>query len=574
MLIIVLLLGLVLMFAMDRFRAESVAIGGLALATILGLVPLGQVFSGLTSPAAITVIEVLLIVQVLRRARLFGQMGGWLQARLHHPRRAVLGLCVLAALLSSVMNNVAAFSLMLPVCVSVMARNRIPARWMFLPLSYATLLGGAWTSIGTPPNLVAGALLTQATGRTYAFLDFAPVGLAASAAALAVMVFWLPRSLMTEDDLPQEDEESTLFRHVMTELLVWSDSSGQTTVAMIEEEMGGRIRNIVRDGRRVFPLKPETPVMLQDRLLVEAHPAKLDACLATGSFTYALARRGHHRRRAAAVVMPHSVMLGSCMATLDPEVAAGVTILGVEGEPARFEGPFEELPLRVGNRLRLEGESQALRAFIAYFDLVEVADEQEAASSPVGVISMIVFVFGVVAAALGLVAAELALGGVVVVFCLAGWLDLRLGLRNLNWSIIILLVAMLPLGSALGTTGAAAGIAHALVDWLPVQGGAAAVFLLLALAMLITPFVNNTTTLAILAPIALEVARAEGLSPQMLLMAVTVGASLDFLTPFGHHNNTLAYSLGSYRFRDFLRAGWPVSLAAGFAAGVALLLYW
>ncbi|WP_137131023.1 SLC13 family permease [Rhizobium sp. FY34] len=573
-LIIALLLGLLALFATDRFRLETMAIGGLALAAVLGLVPLGGIFSGLTSPAVITVIEVLLIVQAISRSHIFDRIGGWLNRRGLRPHWLVIALCAVAACLSSVMNNVAAFSLMLPACFSVMAQNRIPARWIFLPLSYATLMGGLWTSIGTPPNLIASTLLQQATGKPFAFLDFAPAGIAATLCGLLVMAAWLPRSLYVGVPAGEAPEEISPTRRVMTDLVALPRGSGRQTVGQLEGMLEGRVRNVVRAGKRLFPLKPDSIVSDGDHLLVEAHAVRLEACLASGAFAYAGGGENSRGQQIAAVVMPHSVLVGSCVASLDPDNVPGVTILRIEGESGRFEGAFEELPFRVGNLLLLEGEASAIRSFIGYYDLIEVAGNDGAARAATGWMPLLVFALGVSVSALGLLAPDIALGAVVAIFCLMGWLDLRLGLRNLNWSIIILLVAMLPLGTALATTGAAAAIAHGLIGLMPMASAPVAVIVLLTLAMLITPFVNNTATLAILAPVALEVARATGLSPQMLLMAVTMGASLDFLTPFGHHNNMLAYSLGSYRFIEFVKVGWPVSLATGLAGAVALLFYW
>jgi di/tricarboxylate transporter len=153
-------------------------------------------------------------------------------------------------------------------------------------------------------------------------------------------------------------------------------------------------------------------------------------------------------------------------------------------------------------------------------------------------------------------------------------LDLRVALAELNWPIVLLLVAMLPLGEAVSRTGAATTIAVALTGVVPTPAPLAVCTLVLGLAMLITPFVNNATTAVILGPIALEIAAETGTSPALLLMAVAIGASCDFLTPIGHHNNTLAYGLGGYRFLDFPRLGWPVSVASLVAGVTACVLVW
>ncbi|MCO5732139.1 SLC13 family permease [Rhizobium sp. SSA_523] len=572
-LIIGLLAVLLAAFASDRFRAESVAIAGLVAGTVLGLVPADRVFSGLTNPAVITVVEVLLIVHALARSHIFDRLGEILNRRFTEPRTKIMALCGLAACLSSVMNNVAAFSLMLPACFSLMARGRMPVRWIFLPLSYATLLGGLWTTIGTPANLVASTFLQRAGLAGFSLLDFAPVGILATAAGLLILAYWLPRTLMAED-APEAEADSLALSRVSTELQIQSFDDPAPSVAALEASLGGRIFNIIRDGRRLFPLRPETAIGPSDRLLVEADPKALERALAAGAVSYFRKAASGERRRISAVVMPHSLLAGSSIAAQDLSDDRGVEILQVEGEPLRYDGPFEEVTFKVGSILLLEGDEAAIHAFIAYHELVEIAENRTAANPVVGRMPLAIFAAGVVAAACGLLAPELALGGVVAFLTLTGKLDIRSALRNLNWPILVILAAMLPLGEAVGTTGAASAIASAMADHLPLSNAAIAVFSLLSIAMVITPFVNNATTVAILAPIAIEIAQSTQLSPQMLVMAVAVGASCDFLTPFGHHNNTLAYGLGQYRFRDFLKLGWPVALASVSTAGLVLLLYW
>nr|CAD6424494.1 cation transporter [Rhizobium sp. Q54] len=570
-LIVVLLGGLLTAFASDRFRADNVAVAGLMLGVVLGLVPTDRIFSGLINPAVVTVLEVLLIVHALGRSHVFDRIGEWLNSRFTRPLGQIIALCGVAACLSSVMNNVAAFSLMLPACFSMMAKGRLPARWIFLPLSYATLLGGLWTSIGTPANLVASAFLQQSGEEGFALLDFAPAGVAVTAVGLLVLALWLPRTLLKEGE--QAEDDSGPISWVMTELRLAAADPGIPSVADLEALLDGHVHNIVRDGRRVFPIKRETILLPADRLLVEAEPKALNSALRTGRVSYSRQAGSGERRRVRAVVMPHSLLAGSSIAAQDLDRVA-VEILQVEGEPVRFEGPFEELSFRAGSILLLEGDEAAVRSFIAYNELVEVADSAPVGVSEIGFMPLAVFALGVMAAGSGLVATEIALAAVVAILCLAGKLDLRAALRNLNWPIIVILVAMLPLGEAVGTTGAAAAIATFLTEHLPMAAVPLAVFVLLGIAMVITPFVNNVTAVAILAPIAVELAHAMQLSPQMLVMAVAVGASCDFLTPFGHHNNTLAYGLGPYRFRDFLWLGWPLSLATFGTAGVVLLLYW
>ena len=161
-----------------------------------------------------------------------------------------------------------------------------------------------------------------------------------------------------------------------------------------------------------------------------------------------------------------------------------------------------------------------------------------------------------------------------LVLALLNHLNIRQAMADLNWPIIIMLAAMIPIGQAVATTGAAETIAGWLSLVVPVSRPLFGIALILFLAMALTPFVNNATVAIVLAPIALEFAKAGSHAPGAYLIAIAVGASLDFLTPFGHHNNTLAMGIGGYRFSDFLRAGWPLAVTSYGLALFLLALFW
>ena len=193
---------------------------------------------------------------------------------------------------------------------------------------------------------------------------------------------------------------------------------------------------------------------------------------------------------------------------------------------------------------------------------------------PASALTLAIILAGLGIAALGLLPPEIALGAAVAGLVVTGRLDLRAALRDLNWPIVLVLVATLPLGTAIETTGTAGMLAGGIASLLTPGDTMTAAAVLLGAALVMTPLVNNATTAVVLAPIALETAGRLGVEPFALLMAVAIGASLDFLTPIGHHNNTLAYGLGGYRFIDFLRVGWPVTLATVAAGLAGLALFW
>ena len=561
--IIGLLVALVAIFAVDRIRFEVVALVGLACGVLLGLVPIDRVFAGLANPAVITVVEVLLIVQALDSSRVVDVVGARLGARLGSPRRILLGLCVLGAAVSTVMNNIGAFALVLPFAFSLARSAGMAPRQVLMPLSFATLLGGLCTVIGTPANLVVSGALREATGAGFGFLDFAPTGLPVALAGLAAILLWAPVAR-----IEPRAGEAVRARSIVTE----ARTLRSTTVAALSAHLDGAVHAIEREGRHVFPLRASTELGPGDVALLQAEDAAFRAAVAEGGI--AAARSTGVGATVEAVVMPTSLLVGSRPATIEAFGEGGLRLVGVTTANPRIEGSLDALQIGIGDVLHLEGEAPALRGFIEESELMAVGPVARIGSRSFSPLPVVVFALGILMAAVGLAPPEIAFGAVVLVLAVGGALDLRAALSDLNWPIVLLLVAMLPLGEAVATTGAASAIAAAMAEVMPAGEPVAAAALMLGLAMLVTPFVNNATTAVVLAPIAVELARAEGVPPELVLMAVAIGASSDFLTPFGHHNNTLAYGLGGYSFRDFPRLGWPVSVVAFVVGTGACVLVW
>ncbi|WP_119309096.1 SLC13 family permease [Cohaesibacter haloalkalitolerans] len=581
LLILGLLICLLVLFAMDRFRIELMACAGLAAGVLLGLVPFDRAFSGLANPAVITVLEILLIVQVLQTSRLFDGVGRFLSRHFRTRGGIILAVCATGAALSMVMNNIGAFSLMLPVVFSLSRRMHLDQRLLVMPLAFATLIGGMGTVVGTPPNLVVSQALESATGTGFAFLDFLPTGLAIAAAGLLVVGWWAPRKLGGYSEIDGE-EDNFVGQMVATEVFAPLASKGGATPETIETMTGGVISSVERQGRRLFPLRPDTPLLADDRILLVADGTLLGEAFAEGQLIPARSLHMRHASapgsdviKAQAVVLPYSVLQGTVLGNISEFPEQAVRVIGVSTQSPRLEGGLDEFRLSVGDILHLEGEGQAVHDAITNTGLVEVATSGTSfATFQRSIPALVFFIGGLLAAAFGGIPPEIAYGLVLVCYLLTGALDLREALSRLNWPIILLLVAMLPLGGAVESTGAATALAHGLLGLLPGSSAALLAFFMLGLAVLITPFVNNATTAVLLAPLAIELSRTADVPPSLLLMAVAIGASCDFLTPFGHHNNTLAYALGPYRFREFFLVGWPVTLTTILVGGIVSLAVW
>lgn len=565
--VLMLLAGLLVVFALDRFRIDTVALSGLAIGALLGLVPADRLFSGFANPAVITVIEILMIVRVLSRARLVERLADRVLARLRTTGQARAGLAGLAAVLSMFMNNIGAFALMLPVVSTIGRRARLPLRAALIPVSYATLLGGLCTVIGTPPNLLASEALGNAGGRGFGFFDFAPVGLVTAAVGLVVILLWAPRVLDRADPGDTPDAHA-----IVAEVVIppGSPLAGRT----VGDAPGGLvIIGVIRRGEALSPLWPLTKLGPGDRLLVQADRAALEDLLGAGDLHLPPGDAATGSERIEATVGPSSTLVGSPVGALEFLHGCGARLIAVGlGRRSRpIAGRLADLRLEIGDVLHLEGPPASLRPALAERDAPILA----AGTRPAAPLwPLAAFAIGVVAAGLGLAEPAIAFGAVVLALAIGGALQIRAALAAIDWSVIVMLSAIIPLGEAVATTGAAASFAAGIAAFLPVHMPAIGVGAVLLSALALTPLVNNAAVVVVLAPVAVETARAAAAPPEAFLIALAAGASLDFLTPFGHHNNTLAFGLGGYRFSDFPRTGWPVTLATAATAWIATVAFW
>jgi di/tricarboxylate transporter len=272
--------------------------------------------------------------------------------------------------------------------------------------------------------------------------------------------------------------------------------------------------------------------------------------------------------------MPESTLVGSRLRSLEVFASRDVAVVALSMRSPRFEGRFDDLQLSIGDVVVLEGAREAIMDALDECECLPLASTSAPSPAAGTWQPFAIFACGIAATALGIVRPDIALAGVVLALALFNYLNIRQAMADLNWPIIIMLAAMIPIGTAVANTGTGEMIAATISLVVPVDQPPAGLALILFLAMALTPFVNNATVAIILSPIALEFAAVGHHRPEAYLIAVAAGASLDFLTPFGHHNNTLAMGIGSYRFADFLKAGAPVALTSYILGLLLIYVFW
>lgn len=545
-------------FAVGRWRHDVIALVSLFASAGLGLVPETELFSGFGNPAVVTVVAVLLITHTIGSSGLVENAARFLADRSRGPASLVAALCGFGAFLSAFMNDIGALALVMPVAISAARRKRLSPSLVLMPLSFATLLGGTCTLIGTPANLIVSQLRSEAAWKPLGFFDLLPIGGPLTLAGLV----WLSLVGWRTLKRPPVTGEPSAFdagRYV-TEMKIGERSSLEgRSVSEVEQAFGIEVHGIVRRGRRVFARRSERTFQRGDVLVLEAGAESLRG-LATElglgfSFDYDDRLSGKDAVVLEAVVMPTSIILGSTLTTIEPRERWGMDVLGITRQHQRIEGRLHDVPIGAGDVLLVRGRRNELMSSLAELGCLPLAPRDVLTDLRSAAPALGLFLGAIVLAATSLLSPQVAFSLAVLGLLILGRLELRTLPKSVDWSVIIMLAAMIPVGNALQTTGAADAIARNVLD---LVGPGRPVLLLgatLATAIGITAFLNNATTAILLGPIAASISVQAGLSPDPFLIAVAIGASTDFLTPFGHHNNALVMGAGNYRFLDYGRVG-------------------
>ncbi len=578
--ILAVLAGALAVFVWDRWRYDVVAMTSLMVCVLLGLIEPEAAFAGFSNPAVITVAAVLVISRTLTRSGAIDALAGKLIGASSAQSLHLATFCVLGALLSGFMNNVGALALLMPAALSTARRHRYAPGRLLMPLSFATLLGGMTTLIGTPPNLLISAFRGEATGHRFLLFDFAPTGLAVATAGLAylLLIGW---RLLPARIGPTGEEDAFEIRDYVTEARVAPSSPViGLEVAHYQSSRNADVLGVVRAGRRLFGQTGAAVLQAGDILLLQADTAALASTVEADQLELVERDKPAAQPAAAgldlveAVVLPNAMVQGSSPLSLDLRRRYGVSLVAAARQGRRFEGRLRDATLGTGDVLLLEGEPARVRAALADLGCLPLerrplALEPRRVALPVGL-----FAAGVAAAASGILPAAAAFTLVVVAMVLLRVIRPAQVYESIDWPVIVLLGAMIPLGDALQDTGAAQLLAGSI---LMISGDVGPLVMLgavLLMTMAITPVLNNAATVVIMAPIVIGIATRMQISPDAFLIAVAIGASCDFLTPFGHHNNTIVLGPGGYRFGDYWRVGLGLEVIVVAVALLMIPLVW
>ncbi|MDJ0971539.1 MAG: SLC13 family permease [Kiloniellales bacterium] len=573
------------LFIWGRIRYDVVAVMALLATVVTGLVSAEAAFGGFGHPAVVTVAAVLILSRALQRSTLTELAARLLRPTAGNPTLHVLTLTGLAAICSAFMNNVGALALLLPVAIMSANSSGRPVSGLLMPLSFASLLGGLITLIGTPPNIIIASFREEASGSAFAMFDFAPVGLGVAVAGLLFISLFGWRLLPKERSSPEKPSIDFHIEDYLTQVRLPEESPfvGRRLI-----ELENLAQNnlaalaLIRRGDRM--LAPSGYLRLQagDMIELETDAATLKRVVEEAALE--LVGASEHGTEAfrservglvEVVVTPSSRMEGLTARHLRLHTAFGLNLLGVARQGLALTERLGGVRFQAGDVLLLQGEIEGIPAALTTLGCLPLAQRelptQRVAAS---IVAPGVFGLAILLAVLGLLPMQITFVGAVAALVLLREISLQELYEGVDWSVIILLGAMIPVGAALDSTGGTMLIAEPIIrlsDALPIW---ALLALLMILTMLLSDVINNAATAVLMAPIGMTIAQGLGVSIDPFLMAVAVGASSTFLTPIGHQSNLLVMGPGGYRFGDYWRLGLPLDILIVAVAVPLILQVW
>ncbi len=565
-----------------KVRYDVVAFGSLVVGYIGGAVPKDAVFSGFGHPATIIIALVLIISNGLMRSGAIEVLARHLVDASRSLRLHIGVMSAIGAGLSAVMNNVAALALLMPVDMQAARKAERSPALTLMPLSFASILGGMVTLIGTPPNVVIATFREESLGAPYRMFDFAPVGLVvASVGVLYVaLVGW--RLIPVERSSRDTTRELADLEGYIAEGTV---REGSKAIGMrlrdlqnLADEDDVNLLGIVRRGKRLPGAARNVEIVRNDVIVMQGAPQPIEHFLGFAGLDYAGADKhdgvASETVELLEVVVPEgSRMVGRSALDLRLLYRQGVSLLGVSRRGTRFRDRVRKLVLEPGDVLLLLGPAQRLPDVVDWLGVLPLADRGiRVLQRRKAWAAVLAFAAAVVAASFGWVYLPVALGAVVVVYVLLRIVPVRRLYDSVEWPVIVLLGSLIPIGTALEASGGTALIAGSIVklsSGLPVVGVLA---ILMIVTMTLSDVLNNVATALIAAPVAVDMARHLEVNPDAFLMAVAVAASCAFLTPIGHKNNTIIMGPGGYRFGDYWRMGLPLEILV-LLVGLPMILW-
>jgi di/tricarboxylate transporter len=583
--IVFITLGITLvLFIWGRLRYDVVAILALSFLAIWGIVPAGQAFSGFGHPAVITVAAVLIISRALQNSGLVDILVRWMDKKGNNHTRQVALLCLLVMFASAFMNNIGALAIFMPIAIQLARKNGYSPSYVLMPIAFSSLLGGMTTLIGTPPNIIIATYRAEVFGTPFNMFDFSPVGIfvALSGVIFVTLACW---KLLPQRQAPSSAQHMFEIENYITEVIITEDSKikGKTIIemrALIKAEV--MILGIIRNNQHIHGPSPHRQLNEGDILLLEADTEDLKLFIEQANVELTSSHKlskdavgSGDIHTVEAIVQDNSPLIAESAIGLELRTRYDINLLALARRGRQIIQRIGHVRFKAGDVLLLQGRQANLNEAISSLNCLPLAPRGLSIGKPQRtVLAITIFVTAILMVAAGFLPVELAFTLAAAAMVILKIISLQDLYTSIDWSVIVLLGAMIPIGIAFETSGGADLVA----DYVLKISQQSPIWVVLALTLIATMFlsdlINNAATVVLMAPVGIRIAKELGVSTDPFLMAVAIGASCAFLTPIGHQSNTLVMGPGGYQFGDYWRLGLPLEIIITLIGIPLILFFW
>ena len=582
------------LFVTERLPVDVTAITVLVLLVVLepwtGVGPEAGI-SGFANPATITVLAMFILSEGVRRSGVTQLLGQRLIAYTGDSElRQLAATMGVAGPVAGVVNNTPVVAVMIPMVTDIAERTGTSPSKLLIPLSYAAMLGGMLTLVGTSPNLIASDLSARFVGQRYTMFEFTQLGVLVLGAGIAYMLtvgrHLVPARLEPEADLVRKFD----LAEYLSEIRVAEDAPivglpvSAVSAELLEEEVEFDVVQVVRDDRVLAHGLHQRRVRPEDVLIVRADRDTLLAIGDVEGLAFAAEPVTEARFEGTdedplslveVTILPNSRLVGETLKTSRFRQRYGVSVLAVRRGGRQVARRLPGVRLQGGDTLLVHATDAAIEALATDRNFVVSREiehhEYRRRKIPV-VVAILAGVIGV--AALGYVPIVVSALGGVVALVVTGCLRPGELYDAVEWNVIFLIAGIIPLGLALEASGTAALLSGAIVplaDYLPIV---VFLFCFYMLTAIVTEVITNVASVVLMFPVAVDVAMRIGADPFTFGLLVTFAASSSLMTPVGYQTNLMVFNRGGYRFTDFLRVGVPLQLLLGIVTSLGLVLFW
>ena len=567
-----------------KFRYDLVAFSILIISVAIGVVPYNNAFDGFAHTATIIVALVLVVSKGLINSGAIFFIGQKISAFGKNLWGHISIIGFIGAILSAFMNNVAALALLMPIDINKARASNWPPRKTLMPLSFATILGGMATLIGTPPNIIISSIRYEHTGEPFKMFDFFPVGgiTAIIGLAFVALIGWrlIPKTSQNDD----AGKELMEIASYVSNLTVSENSLvlGKNLHEIYEaaEKCDAAVLGIIRNSIRIDKGSRNLKIRENDQLIIDATPESLDEFRSIQKLEFPFKKdrilaESDNYIPIEVVVTETSRLLNTSAIKVGLAWRKATVLLGIsrKGRPIRKQ--IRRIIIREGDMLLILVPKESFNEVINWIGCLPLAARGlNITDTSKMTAALSIFFVGLIVASVGLLKLPIVLGLVIILYCLTKIVPPREVYSSVEWPVIILLASVIPLGAALESNGTTEIIVQILTKYASSMEPWLIIAIIMIITMTLSDILNNTATTLVIAPISIQLAQTLNLNTDTFLMAVAVSASCAFLTPIGHKNNTIILGPGGYRFGDYWRMGLVLEVLIIITSIPLLLIFW